>query len=377
MAMLAYAGDVRGRRARDRAVARPRHADRRHGPPDALSRAVPGREPERLRRPPRRARCSSIASTAARRRRSSTPRALDGAAGGRATARPGRGRWRGCPPTRPPSRTADRRDHGDRRGDATTAPRSGRARGLGRRTSRRELRAGDDGAYAGFLGDAGRRRGARPRTRARHWDRLAAIKAAYDPGNRRSGSTRTSRPRAEWSGPPSRLKRPVGGRRGGAARSRPRPRRPAGRRCSRRCARAGSRRRRPGRARARAWPRSRLVRALADVVHQRHAVAARVGDAGDVHDDDRAVRLGHLERLVAALLEQPGEALVAGGHDLAAPVQAQDPRRALERAQHHDDAAVLADVGDRLGAAADHVEVGDGVVVEHLAASRSGPSARR
>jgi FAD/FMN-containing dehydrogenase len=45
-----------------------------------------------------------------------------------------------------------------------------------------ELRDGDDGAYAGFLGDEGpaRVRAAYPGT---HWDRLAAIKADYDPGN--------------------------------------------------------------------------------------------------------------------------------------------------------------------------------------------------
>ena len=38
---------------------------------------------------------------------------------------------------------------------------------------------------------------------------------------------------------------------------------------------------------------------------------------------------------------------------------------ALERAQHHDDAPVLAQVRDRLGAAADHVEIRDRAVVEH------------
>ena len=45
-----------------------------------------------------------------------------------------------------------------------------------------ELRDGDDGAYAGFLGDEGPAavRAAYP---GAHWDRLAAIKAAYDPGN--------------------------------------------------------------------------------------------------------------------------------------------------------------------------------------------------
>jgi len=44
------------------------------------------------------------------------------------------------------------------------------------------LRDGEDGAYAGFLGDEGaaRVRSAYP---GGHWDRLGAIKAAYDPDN--------------------------------------------------------------------------------------------------------------------------------------------------------------------------------------------------
>ena len=45
--------------------------------------------------------------------------------------------------------------------------------------------------------------------------------------------------------------------------------------------------------------------------------------------------------------------------------QADDPRRSLEAAEHHDDAAVLAHVGDRLGAAPDVVEVGDATRAEH------------
>jgi hypothetical protein len=49
-------------------------------------------------------------------------------------------------------------------------------------------------------------------------------------------------------------------------------------------------------------------------------------------------------------------------------VQAQDPRRPLEGAQHHADAAVLAQVRDRLSAASDQIEVGDRVRIEHLQA---------
>jgi hypothetical protein len=84
-----------------------------------------------------------------------------------------------------------------------------------------------------------------------------------------------------------------------------------------------------------------------------------------VDHDHRAARLQHLGLLEVSLGEQPVEARVGGLDDLPAAVQAQDPRRALERAQHHDDAPVLAQVGDRLGAAAHEVEVRDRVVVEH------------
>ena len=45
-------------------------------------------------------------------------------------------------------------------------------------------------------------------------------------------------------------------------------------------------------------------------------------------------------------------------------VQSQDSRRALERAQHHDDPPVVAQVGDRLGAAADQVEIRERAIVE-------------
>ena len=43
MALLAHAGERRGRRARHRAVPGPRHADRGHGPPDAVSGDLPAR----------------------------------------------------------------------------------------------------------------------------------------------------------------------------------------------------------------------------------------------------------------------------------------------------------------------------------------------
>jgi hypothetical protein len=44
------------------------------------------------------------------------------------------------------------------------------------------LSQGDPGAYAGFLGDEGEAR-VRAAYPGATWDRLAAIKASYDPGN--------------------------------------------------------------------------------------------------------------------------------------------------------------------------------------------------
>ena len=57
--------------------------------------------------------------------------------------------------------------------------------------------------------------------------------------------------------------------------------------------------------------------------------------------------------------------LVARHGHLASAGHAQDARRPVEGAEHERDAAVLAEVGDGLGAAAGEVEVGDGVLVEH------------
>ena len=108
-----------------------------------------------------------------------------------------------------------------------------------------------------------------------------------------------------------------------------------------------------------------LVRAQPLVAHERNAVTARIGHPLHVDHDDRPPRLGAVGLGEGTALEQLVEAGVAGGHHLTASVQPEDPRRPLEGAQHDHDAPVLAQVGDRLRAAADHVEVGDGALVEH------------
>jgi hypothetical protein len=76
-------------------------------------------------------------------------------------------------------------------------------------------------------------------------------------------------------------------------------------------------------------------------------------------------RAGHGRLLERAALDQRREALVVGEDHLGARVQAHDARRAVKGAQHDHQASVLAQVRDRLGAAADHVEIGDRALVEH------------
>ena len=98
-----------------------------------------------------------------------------------------------------------------------------------------------------------------------------------------------------------------------------------------------------------------VLRALAVEAHQRDAVAARVGDALDLDADHRAHRMLRRVEPRRELLELR----IVRQRDRRAAVQPHDPRRPVERAEHHDDAPVLARVRDRLGAAPDEVEVRD------------------
>ena len=65
---------------------------------------------------------------------------------------------------------------------STSAPRSGRSHEDWVAGLAAELRQDDDGAYVGFLGDEGEER-VRAAYPGATWDRLAAIKARYDPDN--------------------------------------------------------------------------------------------------------------------------------------------------------------------------------------------------
>ena len=64
----------------------------------------------------------------------------------------------------------------------TRAPRSGRSTRPGSTDLARELSHGDAGAYAGFLADEGEER-VRAAYPGATWDRLAEVKATYDPEN--------------------------------------------------------------------------------------------------------------------------------------------------------------------------------------------------
>ncbi len=107
------------------------------------------------------------------------------------------------------------------------------------------------------------------------------------------------------------------------------------------------------------------VRPIPLVLHQRDAVPAGIGDAQDLHEYDRTPGLGGGRLGEPAQLHQLTETLIGGRNHFAPAVQPQDPGRPLERAEHDHDPPVLADVGDRLGAAPDHVEIGHARRREH------------
>src|SRR3954452_9666027 len=71
------------------------------------------------------------------------------------------------------------------------------------------------------------------------------------------------------------------------------------------------------------------VRALARVVHERHAVAAGAGDPRHLDDHDAAPRRGYRRLVEGGLGEQGAVALVTGERNLAAPVQPYDARLPL------------------------------------------------
>ena len=79
-------------------------------------------------------------------------------------------------------RAPDEPDHGERRRDSTTARgRGGRTR-RGSTDVRGALRQGDAGAYVNFLADEGEAR-VRAAYPGATWERLATVKARYDPAN--------------------------------------------------------------------------------------------------------------------------------------------------------------------------------------------------
>jgi len=107
------------------------------------------------------------------------------------------------------------------------------------------------------------------------------------------------------------------------------------------------------------------VLALADMLHEGHAVPAGLRDPLQLDPHDRAHRLRRPERGFGEGAEQPGVTGVVGEDDVPAAVQAQDPRRPREGAQHHDDPAVLAQVGHGLRPRPAEVHVGHRVGPEH------------
>jgi hypothetical protein len=93
--------------------------------------------------------------------------------------------------------------------------------------------------------------------------------------------------------------------------------------------------------------------------HLGDAVAARVGDPIGVDLDDRP-HAGHRREERKQFLEPRG----AGEVGDAPAVHPHHTRRATEGAEHHHDAAVLLQVGDRLDTAAGDIEVGEAPITE-------------
>ncbi len=92
-----------------------------------------------------------------------------------------------------------------------------------------------------------------------------------------------------------------------------------------------------------------------------HRESARVGDPLHVDHDDGAGPGAP----AAEMPHQIGEFGVVRADRPSGAEQPQDPRVAGERAEHHGDAAVVAQMGDGFHAAAEQVKVGNGVLVEH------------
>ncbi|GAB3904031.1 hypothetical protein GCM10027612_71300 [Microbispora bryophytorum subsp. camponoti] len=100
------------------------------------------------------------------------------------------------------------------------------------------------------------------------------------------------------------------------------------------------------------------------VGHERDGVPARVTDLLGGHDDDRAQAVpGRVDVREAA--HQTGPTGIVAEYRLSATVHPHDGGRSVEGAPHQADAAVLAEVGDRLGVAAGEIQVGHGEFVDH------------
>src|SRR5580704_297822 len=98
---------------------------------------------------------------------------------------------------------------------------------------------------------------------------------------------------------------------------------------------------------------------LALVFETRNAVAARIGDARQVHDDDRAGVIANWE------VFRKGRKLgVVRFDDASAAVQAENIRRTLECAEHQNDSPILFQMSDGLHSIAVEINVGDGGWIE-------------
>ena len=157
----------RGRRARHRAVPRARHADRRHGPADALPGDLPARGGGL---PPGRGGAHDVRGHRRPRRGGDDrrpPRGLDRARCAWRSSGCSAGRWPACPADATAFAHRDEPDHGERRRALRASRRGARAHEAWVDEFAAALRQGDAGAYVELPRRRGRGAGPRRPTRGR------------------------------------------------------------------------------------------------------------------------------------------------------------------------------------------------------------------
>lgn len=98
----------------------------------------------------------------------------------------------------------------------------------------------------------------------------------------------------------------------------------------------------------------KILRALAFVLHERHGVSARLGNASDFDQDYRTSAV-----IFGEILSQARKLAFLWFYDSTLAMQPQNLRGTLKGAKHDEDASVFLHVSDCFDAAADEVHIRD------------------